>query len=384
MTHREHFFSVIRGDRPSDMPFMPDITDWYVAHRTPPGEARRFEPGKFIPDDDPIHDYAGTMPEPFRDFTLLDFHREFDWGFFAHIYDWYGEYWVDGVERVERREGDERSIVFHTPKGTLRSSYRLASNGTWSPREHFVKSTADMDIMAAVVDATRFTPRYDRARAVMDGLGERGVGDTVIFTSPFGKLVHDYMGFEQVVYALADEPEAVHAFLALQEEKDMELVRLACGSPETPVIISDHPDEYLIAPPYYERYCIPFYRRANGVLHEAGKVTSTHLDGNFRGFFHLLGDTGMDYLDGCTPAPMFNFEVEELAAALPEGMSAFCGVPSTLFRQGVPTEDILAFGDRIISSLRGRGIINVGDILPPDGDIGQVIALGEHVRSTWG
>ena len=76
---------------------------------------------------------------------------------------------------------------------------------------------------------------------------------------------------------------------------------------------------------------------------------------------------------------MFNFEPEELGEAMPDGMCVFCGVPSTLFCQDLANEELFAFADRIMSALRGRGILNVGDILPADGDINQVIALGEHV-----
>jgi len=117
------------------------------------------------------------------------------------------------------------------------------------------------------------------------------------------------------------------------------------------------------------------------LLHRSGKFVSTHLDGNFKGFFPYLAQTGFDLLDGCTPAPMFNYEPEELAAAMPPGMAAYCGVPSTLFCTRRPTAEILSIGERIARSLAGRVIVNVGDILPPDGDIEQVIALGERLRS---
>ena len=81
------------------------------------------------------------------------------------------------------------------------------------------------------------------------------------------------------------------------------------------------------------------------------------------------------------PMPFFPaiYTPDELAAAMPPGMKACVGVPATLFCQKRPTREILAFGDGIARALRGRGILNVGDILPPDGDIAQVIALGRHV-----
>jgi hypothetical protein len=39
-------------------------------------------------------------------------------------------------------------------------------------------------------------------------------------------------------------------------------------------------------------------------------------------------------------------------------------------------------GERIVKAFAAEVIVNVGDILPPTGDIEQVIALGEAVRGT--
>ena len=383
MTHREHFFSVLDNKKSVNMPFFPDITDWYTSHRTPAGEPRKYGPAEFIPDDNPFHNYPGTIPMKYRDFTLFDFYREFDWGFPVHIGNWYDEEYTGHVEKINRVDNNIRTITYHTSGGDLTHKEMLAADGTWAIREHFVKKLQDLDIICPIVESTRFTPRFDRVKAVMEEMGEHGLGDIVIWRSPFGKLVHEYMGFERVVYALADEPNIIHDFLKLQEKKDIKLINLAADSPERLVIISDHADENLIAPPYYETYCIPFYQKACDILHKAGKLVSTHLDGNFKGFFPIISKTGFDLLDGCTPAPMFNYEIEELAEALPKGMKAFCGVPSTLFCRNLPIEEIISYAERIINSFKGRGIINIGDILPPDGDIEQVIALGEYVKSTW-
>jgi hypothetical protein len=376
-TRRERFFAVLEGRRPRDTPFIPDITDWYIANRTPPGQPRAHGPGEYIPDDAPIHRVRGTIPEPYKDFTLLDFHRRFGWGFHAHVGGWFHRTFVDGVEQSVEIRGPTRTTTLRTPSGTLVKVDQLASDGTWCPRRHFVQSLDDLAILRRAVAAQRFAPRYERLTDALAGIGPLGEIDAVIARSPFGKLVHEYMGFENVAFALADAPERIHDFLALQEERDLEVVELAARGPQRLVILSDHADENLIAPHWYRDYATPFYRKATDILHAHGKFVSTHLDGNIRGLLTLLPHTGFDLLDGCTPAPMFNYEVEELAASLAPHMSAFCGVPSTLFCQHLPTAEILAFGQRIARAFEGRGYLNVGDILPPDGDIEQVIALGE-------
>ena len=381
--HRAHFFSVLAGEKSENMPFFPDITDWYIGQRTLPGQPRRFGPGEFIPDDAEIHQVPGSMPARYRDFTLFDFYREFDWGFHVHIGGWFDTIYSGEVRTESRVDGQKRYYRLITPGGELTRMDMLVSDGTWSRKEFFIKSVQDLEIMRYVVEHTHFEPRFERIAAIREQLGEWGQGDIVLSRSPFGKLVHEYMGFEQVIYALADAPGPLIEFMEVQEQKDLELVELAARAPERLVIMSDHTDEILIAPPHWREYCVPYYQKVTRLLHRAGKFVSTHLDGNFKGYFRFLDQPGFDLLDGCTPAPMFNYEVEELAEVLPEAMYAFCGVPATLFCQGLPTEQILCFADRILTSLQGRAIINVGDILPPNGDIEQVIALGKHVKSTW-
>ena len=132
-----------------------------------------------------------------------------------------------------------------------------------------------------------------------------------------------------------------------------------------------------MGPRWYEEFCLPFYRKANCILHDHGKVVSTHLDGNILRLLPLLKETGFDLLDGCTPAPMTNYQPAELAAALGKGQYVYCGVPSVLFTQGVGDNVILDSAQEIYHALRGRLVLNVGDVLPPNGDMGQVIRLGE-------
>jgi len=377
-THRDRFFRFMRGELPSERLFFPDISDWFSARRTRPGEAMRFGCGQYIADDDPFNKVNVAVPDEFRDWTYLDFYRRFDWGLPVHIYYWFDTVY-DGVRRETSTEGGTMTITLKTPHGELRKVRRLAEGGTWATTEEFVRNVDDLRLMRYVVEASEPRPRYDIIRRVLDGIGEMGVCDIYIPRSPMGKLVQEYMGFEGTVYAMHERPDAIADFLALQEAYDMRVVELAANAPARIVYLADHADENLISPPMYATYCIPFYEKMCTVLHQAGKLVSTHLDGNFRGFFPLLADTHMDYLDGCTPAPMSNYEPEELAAALPEGMHAHCGVPATLFTQGLPDEEILAFGERILDA-SDRFILTVGDLLPGPGDVRQVIKLGEMVK----
>ena len=380
MTHRERFFAILEGHTPDRPAFFPDITSWYMARRTPEGAIQTYPPGAFIPDSDPLHKQPGDMPSRFSEFTFLDFYKEFDWGLPVHIYDWYDvEY--DGVDKHVTTEGDKQVTRLTCRKGELVEVKHLATGGSWAKTKYFVETLDDLEVMKYIVSHTRYRPRNDRIRDLLDAVGDQGVCDLVLSRSPFGKLVHEYLGFEKVIYAMHDEIGRIKDFLALQEQYDLELVAMAANTQARIVIISDHADENLIAPAFFRDYCIPYYRKANAILHEANKIVSTHLDGNFKGFFPYLSDTDFDLLDGCTPAPMSNYEVEELASALPDHMSCYCGVPSTLFCQDIEAKTIVAFGERILDAFSGRVILNIGDILPTQGDILNTIDLGKMANS---
>ena len=379
--HRKLLFDVLEGRKPSQTPFFPDITDWYIGRHRLEGQALGYAPGGFIFDNDPIHSRPHTMPAAFNGMTLFDIYKKYDWGFFAHLYGWCRKVYAGGVSVETKTEGDRQYSRLKTPKGELTKMDRMASDGSWSHQEYYIKRIEDLDIMRYAEERSHFEPKFEVAQKVLDALGDQGAGDIVINRSPFGKLVHEYMGFERVIYAMNDHLDAMEDFLAFQAERDMEgQVELAAQAPGRLVIMSDHTDETLISPRQWRRYCVPFYQRMTERLHKAGKLVSSHLDGNFKGYFKYLSEPGLDYLDGCTPAPMFSYEVEELAAALPDGMSAFVGVPSTLFVQNLPTDELTALAKRIKTAFGGRAIVNVGDILPVNGDIEQVIEVGKAVR----
>lgn len=257
----------------------------------------------------------------------------------------------------------------------------MGAEGSWVPTKFFVQDLRDLDILKYVYKNREILVDFSDIRKFQAETKGFGVCDVVIWRSPFGKLVHEFMGFEDVVYALYDNDKRkiIMEFLDFMEEKDLEVIKAASKSPAKIVIISDHADENLISPNQYKNYCIPYYQKACKILHDNDMYVSTHLDGNFKSFFPILKDTHFDLLDGCTPAPMFNYTVEELAEVVDEDLHTYCGIPSTLFTQNIPTQELVDFGLRIVDAFDHRVIVNVGDILPPKGDIEQVIAVGKAV-----
>jgi len=379
MNNRERFFNVLTNKQIDHTPFFPDIVSWYVYTRQAFGTEAAFGPGEYIPDDHEFNRRQSRLTGPLARMTFLDLYREHGWGLPVHLYNWYATGYSGGVEKVEQKEGKTRSVTYRTPMGDLQRTWQLADDGSWAPMRHLIKELGDLEIYKYIVKNSREIPAPEVAVKFFKETAGFGVCDMVIRRSPFGKLVHELMGFERVIYELYDNEKVINDFLAFQEYYDLKLIEQAAEYPAQVVCISDHADENLISPDYYRKYCIPFYQKACAILHKKNKFISTHLDGNFKGFFPIIKETHFDLLDGCTPAPMFNYEVEELAEATGNDLHCYCGVPSTLFTQHLPEREITAFANRIIKAFDGKVILNVGDVLPPDGDINLVVAAGQTV-----
>ncbi|GAG72403.1 unnamed protein product, partial [marine sediment metagenome] len=268
MNWREGFFNLISGRKVDQLLFFPDITDWYNARRTPPGQPH-FGPGEFIPDSDPIHKENVDMPKEYQDFTLLDFYKNFDWGLPVHLYNWYDtEY--EGVEKKILQNEKKRIIQYICPAGELERVYLLANDGSWAPCGYLVNELKELDIIKYIVSHSRMVQRPDRFKSILDEINGQGVIDIPIWRSPFGKLVHEYMGFEKTIYALYDHKDVILRFMEFQEEYDLEVIEMASNYPANIVIISDHADENLASPKFYKEYCIPFYQKATKILHDKG------------------------------------------------------------------------------------------------------------------
>ena len=199
MEGRELFFKVCRGERPEEIPFVPDITDWYLGQHRNPGEPLKYGPGVYIPDDDEIKYERGIgIPEEFYGLSLKEIHEKYNMAMHVHIRDWYEEYYSDDVKYSEVVEQSHKRITYTTKKGVLRRDFKLAADGSWCSVNYLMDGPEDFPILFEILKATRFRLREGAVDSVIRALGTRGQGDLVVNRSPFGKLLHEYLGFEKI------------------------------------------------------------------------------------------------------------------------------------------------------------------------------------------
>ena len=207
------------------LPFFPDITDWYKARRTLPGEAQKFITGALIPDGISFHQVQKDMPDKWSDWSFLDFYRNFDWGLPIHIYKWYNtnsddydinlsqttQYHIQGrhhlhgwlsygdlsladVEGSLVKGKGKISEVWETPIGKLTSTKEIAADGSIARTSYLVKILKDLDILEYIFKHTTIEPAYQWIDFIISQIGDQGIANLAIFRSPFGKLVQESVG----------------------------------------------------------------------------------------------------------------------------------------------------------------------------------------------
>lgn len=358
MTHRERILKRIAQEPVDHAPFFPDLS-YYFQVRT----------------------VKGDMPEEYGDARdVLDMHRLIDAGILVHVY---GDYYRKTYRTVEYKaeiRGDEERRIYRTPKGELQEVRRKTSPFE-SPFviEHYIKSIDDFEIMEYVLADEEVEPNYPALQKIIDWIGDLGIVDLVIPRSPLPRLLIDWMGVAEGIFALHDRPDRCKAFFEAVEEANRPVIEIAAAAPGEVCIFGDNIDNVTVSPGLFSAYSVPYYQRHCDTLHKGGKKVAAHMDGRLKGLLPLIKEASLDIVDGATPAPMNDYEPAELAAALGEDQVAWCGVPATLFCDRTSLDEVITLNDGIESALGERVILNVGDQVPPDADMGKIAALARHI-----
>jgi hypothetical protein len=227
---------------------------------------------------------------------------------------------------------------------------------------------------------TVYTPNYERADKALKIVGNLGYVNMISGRSPYGRLVVDLIGIINLTYISVDYPDELTELLEVIHEVDIKLWEITSRAPGRIAFIADNMDEMLYSPPNYKRFCLPVYQEMTDLFHRHGKIVLAHMDGRLKNLLPMIKDTGIDVLDGCTPAPMNNFSVQELTNALGSKQYAYCGIPANFFIENRPDSEIIDFARMIVDTMGEKVILNIGDIMPEQGDIELVRKIRESIN----
>ncbi len=240
MTIRERILSVYRGEVPDVVPFMLDISHWFLHKFDLPWDLSQ-------PCDEPQYD-------------LISYHRKVGAGFYiANNASFYQARYGNDVrlETTKRvRNGDpEISWCINTPLGTIqRRRVWEPCSYSWAIRDWGVSGKRDLQVLAYALGSRRFVPRWDRYQAWAEEVGDCGVVYISAGYSAMGYLLSLWMGVESTVYACADWPELMREVVDTINENNLRLINLLAGSPAEIVVMGDNFSSDIQLPGFFNRW----------------------------------------------------------------------------------------------------------------------------------
>jgi len=294
--------------------------------------------------------------------------------------------WAEKFEGVNIRR-DERPGCYcdywETPVGTLKFGYRMSYVGnTWFLTEHPVQEIEDLKIVQWIyehLDIQSAGAADDMCRQT----GERGLCVPVIGSESktcFQSLLEKWIGTENLMYFLADEPEAVEECLETMRFASNKTVSCCTSSDAEAFIFWEDTSTTNINPSIFTQYVAPEISGWAKELHKAGKLLIHHACGSLKGLLPIMAQTGIDVIESISPPPTGNIDIPQALAVLPENIALIGGIEPVFFQECTEAQLVERVQYLLEATKRRRYVLANSDSCPPGVGESRLRLVSELVR----
>lgn len=388
MNHRDRMLAAIRGQSTDQIPWVPRMDLWFIAHR-----ARGTLPEELLGADEVgISSYFDVACHALAGDATREKHPE-DYALFGLGFERHPEspFRLDLHDLPIRQDGsfDRLVTVIETGRGdvTTRMEWtdEMRRSGISAPivTEHAVKSPADLDAVAEVFEHLEVVPTPEGYAGYRDRVGERGLAVAQGGpASPLHLLLHDLMPMEDFFYLWADDRAAAESFGRRLDPFFEALVDAAVRCSAELVYWGGNYDQDITWPAFFTEAMVPWIRRASDRLHAAGKLLLSHTDGENLKLLPFYGAAGIDVAQSFCPAPMTRLTLCQMREGLGADRAVWGGIPSiALEPDSMADAPFDAYLDHLPDEV-GTGrrlILSVSDMVPPNADLGRLRRIGERI-----
>jgi hypothetical protein len=365
MTKREINYNIFAGKPVPRVLFQPRIESWLHWHR----EVR--------PD---------LMPERYRDLDVFGFFDELDLS--MRYVDYYTGFpspiRVQQSPRVKKRIVKGAGTVtetYQTPKGDLRTVTSLTADKTWWTTEFILKDRGDLSAFEWLMENTEF--HFDAKTYAEEArvFGDRGEPQFFLPRSPYQRFAVELMGFEQFIYAMADEPERMERIFAVMDRAYDALYREIVEYGGIRILnFGENIHVQHMSPEYFKRYLVPFYEKRSGQLRSAGIFTHIHIDGHFKPLLKLLAGLPFDGLEALTAKPQGDVTLEEIKEHIGSKV-LLDGIPAIYFTPSFSKDELMECVEKLVGYFHPRLVMGISDEIPEGADeaeLSKVIAVRDY------
>ena len=350
-SHKQRMLAAIRGEPTETLPWCPRLDLWYRAHKL-----------------------AKTLPQKYRDATLMEMLDDLGWAYhavIANFQDLRGELddaerglgiynlhmmpahtILEGVDRKIERQGDRTFVTYNTPAGAIRTttlyddSMRRAGITISHVEQYAITSEKDLEAIGWIFEHAKVRPNYEGYQAFAESIGDRGIA--VAFgtwaASPMHLIQRELMPMDLFFYAMTDHPEAMARLVERMEPYWRSLLEAFAACPADVVLVGANYDASIQYPPLFAEHITPWLKTAADMLHARGKYLLTHTDGENTGLLDEYLESDLDVADSICPKPMTKLTYGDVRQAFDGRITIMGGIPSVaLIKDSMPDRDFDAF-----------------------------------------
>ena len=354
MTERERLLMVLKGETPDRVPWFADLGHWFRAE-------------------------SGQQWDLFKVSNctedVVKLHQEVRAGWYVEVGSLHEEYYEDGVVREREIVGDRANERFLTPIGEIHMERKWNPiSFSWDITKLMVENINDLKILLYAVERKGFVPKYENWRKIEEIGGDVGLGFPGLGYTGLGSLMSYYMGVQNTIYALYEEPEIMKQYIDTFNKKHLELVDLYCKSPAPHMIFTDNLSGDVQPQDIFREYSFNHYKAIAEHLHKAGKTVSTHIDGMINGIIGITAEAGIDVADACTPKPTGDLTPLEIRKQAGNKMILMGGISPAMWLPETSEKEFIAHVREWLDLRRinSRLVQSAGDQVPPGTELNRI------------
>lgn len=271
--------------------------------------------------------------------------------------------------------------VIETPVGRVSTILRKnSSNYGEMPLKWWVETPEDLRVFLYIEESTayRFNQQtFDRLYGVW---GHLGLPATFLPRITVQRLFIDLCGVENAIYLLMDEPDLAEAYFKALNRSQMGLIDVMCATPFEWINYGDNIHSKVLSPQLFVKYVLPAYQERNQRLHEAGKFTYAHFDGDVKELLPYVRETGLDGIEAVTPAPQGDVTLKEAREAMGD-LFLIDGIDAILFDEKYPLEELKAQTEECLNLFEGQLVLGISDEMASTGTLDRILYVRELVEA---
>lgn len=291
------------------------------------------------------------------------------------------------VEYSEVRSGEQIERTWRTPKGLLRRVLKYgpgdeAAGLLPATVEYPVQCREDYAAYIEIVRHTEFIADYESFSRYDQAIGSDGLPMVILGAIPFHDLLQNWTGYEQGYLDLHDQPALFLEAVDQANRVWRRMWEIVAESPAKLVMHGVNFDRGMTPLPVFREHFLPYLSAFTAEMHRGSKLVACHADGNTRGLFELIAETGYDLADCFACEPLVPATVAEARKAWKDQITIWGGLPSILLEPNVSQERLADHLARLYSDVAPgkRFMLGISDQAMPTSSWSHLELMARFAR----